>query len=200
MKPDASKLDVSALPDHAFGHRSLMWWGTFGLMIAEGTMFGVLLAMYGYLRVNELEWPAGAHSPGLFWATVNTFILIASCWPNHLYKKAAERHDLPKVKIWLCVSLLFAVTFVIVRIGEFKSLNCHWADNAYASIIWTLLGFHTAHLVTDLLDTVVLTALMFTTRVEGKRFVDVSENALYWYFVVAAWLPVYAAIYLLTRM
>jgi cytochrome c oxidase subunit I+III len=26
--------------------------------------------------------------------------------------------------------------------------------------------------------------------------VDVSENALYWYFVVGSWLPIYAVIYL----
>jgi cytochrome c oxidase subunit I+III len=30
---------------------------------------------------------------------------------------------------------------------------------------------------------------------EGKRFVDVSENAVYWYFVVLSWLPIYAVIY-----
>jgi heme/copper-type cytochrome/quinol oxidase subunit 3 len=34
---------------------------------------------------------------------------------------------------------------------------------------------------------------------EGKRFVDVSENALYWYFVVLSWLPIYAVIYWAAR-
>ena len=27
------------------------------------------------------------------------------------------------------------------------------------------------------------------------KFVDVSENALYWYFVVFTWLPIYAIVY-----
>jgi len=40
---------------------------------------------------------------------------------------------------------------------------------------------------------------MFTDKIEGKGFVDVSENAFYWYFVVIAWLPIFAAIYLLPR-
>ena len=30
---------------------------------------------------------------------------------------------------------------------------------------------------------------------ERPRFVDVSENALYWYFVVWSWLPIYAVVY-----
>ena len=32
-------LDVSALPDHAFGHKGLIWWGTIGFMVIEGSMF-----------------------------------------------------------------------------------------------------------------------------------------------------------------
>jgi cytochrome c oxidase subunit III len=36
---------------------------------------------------------------------------------------------------------------------------------------------------------------MRTGPLEGKRYVDVSENALYWYFVVIAWIPIYVVIY-----
>ena len=28
--------DVAHLPDSAFGHRDLMWWGTVGFMVIEG--------------------------------------------------------------------------------------------------------------------------------------------------------------------
>jgi len=46
----------------------------------------------------------------------------------------------------------------------------------------------------------VLTVLMFTGPISGKRFVDVSENALYWYFVVGSWLFIYATVYLSPRV
>jgi hypothetical protein len=58
-----------------------------------------------------------------------------------------------------------------------------------------LLGLHTTHLITDAYDTLVLEVLVFTGPLEGKRFVDVSENCGYWYFVVFSWLPIYAVIY-----
>jgi cytochrome c oxidase subunit I+III len=51
-------------------------------------------------------------------------------------------------------------------------------------------------LVTDFLDTAVLTVLMFTGPIEGRRFSDVSDNAFYWFFVVAIWIPIYVVIYL----
>lgn len=71
--------------------------------------------------------------------------------------------------------------------------------HACGSVVWTLLGFHTAHLVTGLISTVALTALMFTDRISGKSFVDFSENVFYWYFVVLSWLPIFAMIYLVPR-
>ena len=55
------------------------------------------------------------------------------------------------------------------------------------------------HLLTDFIDTVVLTALMFTSRISGRRFADVSENALYWWFVVASWVVIYSTIYIAPR-
>lgn len=192
-------LDVSALPGHAFGHRSLMWWGTLGMMLTEGAMFAALLASYFYLQGQTPAWPPGLAVPGLRWATLNTALLLASCLPNHLCKKAAEREDLPGARRWLLVAIGFALAFVVVRALEFRALNCLWSDNAYASVVWTLLGFHTLHLATDLLDSVVLAVLLFTGPIQGKRFVDVSENAMYWYFVVGAWLPIYVTIYLVPR-
>jgi heme/copper-type cytochrome/quinol oxidase subunit 3 len=58
-----------------------------------------------------------------------------------------------------------------------------------------LMGLHTTHLITDAYDSLVLTVLMFTGPLEGKRFVDISENAAYWYFVVLSWIPIYAVVY-----
>ena len=57
------------------------------------------------------------------------------------------------------------------------------------------MGLHVTHLLTDLVDTIVLAVLFFTPLVEGKRFMDASENADYWYFVVVSWVPIYLVIY-----
>jgi cytochrome c oxidase subunit III len=57
------------------------------------------------------------------------------------------------------------------------------------------MGFHTVHLATDALDTLVLAVLFFIGPLEGRRYVDVSENSFYWYFVVGSWIPIYLVIY-----
>jgi cytochrome c oxidase subunit III len=194
-EPRAEAIDVSQLPSFAFSHRSPMWWGTLGMMAIEGTVFALAVAVYFYLRSHSDSWPMTALPPDLLWGTLNTAIMVASAIPNHLAKQAGERYDVRGVRLWLIVSLLFGAAFIAVRVMEFATLNVRWDSNAYGSIVWTLLGLHTAHMVTDWLDTVVLTVLFFTGPLEGKRFVDVSENSMYWYFVVWAWIPIYLVIY-----
>ena len=195
----APTLDVSGLPTYAYGHGSLMWWSTAGLMLVEATVFGIGILMYFYLRGVALHWPIGAPAPDLLWGTVNTAVMLASLWPNQLAKQAAEREDRPRARFWLVVCLLTSLVFLGLRAFEFKSLHIPWDENAYGSVVWLLLGLHTTHLITDTVDTGVLAVLLYTGPFENRRFVDVSENALYWYFVVASWLPIYATIYLAPR-
>jgi cytochrome c oxidase subunit 3 len=192
-------VDVSDLPDHAFGHHGLIWWGTTGFMVIEGSMFVIVLIAYFYLRLRVPDWPPGLPDPSLTAGLAGTILLAVSCIPNQLTKNAAEEYDLRRVRFWLIVSIVLAAAVIVARAYEFRALNTRWDTNAYASITWVLLGLHTSHLIIDFLDTVVLAAIVFTREVDGPRFVDVSENALYWYFVVGSWIPVYLTIYFAPR-
>jgi cytochrome c oxidase subunit III len=194
-------IDVSHLPTYAFGHRALTWWATWSMIFMEGTMLVVFFISYFFLRTRVTNWPPGVmRQPDLLWGTVNLGIILASAVPNQFAKKAAEKLDLRGVRLWMIVTFLLALAFAVVRIFEFRALNCWWDDNAYGSIVWANMVFHTTHLLTDMVDTVVLIVLMFVGPVEGKRFVDVSENSIYWDFVVVMWVMVYAVIYMGPRL
>ncbi|HEY0884068.1 MAG TPA: cytochrome c oxidase subunit 3 [Ramlibacter sp.] len=192
---EAPSLDVSGLRSYAFGHHSIMWWGTMGMIAIESTVFALVIATYFYLRSHSTAWPMSVLPPDLLWGTINTAVMLVSALPNHLAKKAAEAHDLHGVRLWLWVAIAFGVVFLGVRVMEFAALNVRWDSSAYGSVVWVLLGFHTAHLATDVADTLVLAVLFHTGPLDGKRFVDVSENSMYWYFVVLVWLPIYFTLY-----
>jgi heme/copper-type cytochrome/quinol oxidase subunit 3 len=171
-----------------------------GIVAIEGMMFAIFIVTYFYLRIYVPKWPPNLPPPDLLYGTLNTLILLVSAVPNQWVKHAAARKDLRSVRLGLLICLALAAAFLAVRAFEFTALHCSWDTNAYGSAVWTLLGFHTFHLVTDALDTAVLTALLFTRRLTGRSFVDVDENAVYWYFVVGVWLPVYAVIYIAPRL
>ena len=194
-------LDVSGLPSYRHGHHSLMWWGTMGLIAIEGTVFALAIASYSFLRSQANDWPMGAAPPDLLWGTLNLAILLGSICPNHWTKRAGEEGDERRIRVGLAVCALIGIALLAIRAFEFGALNIGWHDNAYGSIVWVLLGLHTIHLLTDVYDTLVLTALFFFSRpIEGKRHVDVAENGMYWYFVVYAWIPVYLVIYWVPRL
>ena len=195
MSIDRRNIDVSALPEYAFGYQGLIWWGTVGYMVIEGSIFVIALVAYFYLRLRVDQWPPSLPDPQLRYGTLNLLLVLASLVPAYLAKAAAERYDLAAVRLWLIVLTLFGLGTVVLRGFEFIGLNCHWDSNAYGSIVWLIMGLHTTHLLTDVVDGGVLTALMFSSHVSKKRFVDVSENSLYWYFIVLWWVPYYLTIY-----
>lgn len=188
-------LDVSALPSFAFGFRSLMWWSTAGLIAIESTVFAMAVGAYLYLMAHSSAWPPTEQPPDLSWGTVVTVLLLVSFVPNWLAKHKAEALDLPGVRTWMTVSTLFSLAILAARAMELQHLNCRWDGSAYGSAVWMIIGLHTLHLATDAYDTLVLNVLVFTGPLQGRRFGDVSENALYWFFVVFSWLPLYAVLY-----
>ena len=130
-------LDVGSLPPGAFGSRSLMWWGTMGIVLIEGTVFALAIASYFFFRTRMAAWPPdGIAAPDLLWGTVNTLVMLASLIPNELAKRAAEHVDLRKVRIWMVACLVFGVGFNAARIYEFRHLNVMWDHDSYGSIVW----------------------------------------------------------------
>jgi cytochrome c oxidase subunit 3 len=194
-------LDVGHLPLHGFGSANPTWWGTIAFMLIEGTGFALVIAVYLYLMSVAPSWPLEAPPPDLGPGAAVTALLIASVIPNMLVSRWAAAEDLRKVRIGVVVMTLLSAAPLVVRIFEFPALNIGWDANAYGSTLWLLLGLHTVHLVTDLVDTAVLAVMMFTRHAKNaRRFGDVQDNALYWNFVVVTWLPIYVCIYWLARL
>ncbi|WFU11664.1 cytochrome c oxidase subunit 3 (plasmid) [Rhizobium sp. CB3090] len=194
-------LDVSKLPLHGMGTASPTWWGTLAFMLIEGSGFGLAIAVYFYLMSLAKTWPIDAPAPGLWPGTCLTVLLLASIVPNLVLSRRARQQDLRRVRIGLIVMSILGVLPLIFRAFEFTVLAVRWDDNAYGSIVWVMLGLHTTHIVTDLIDTLVLTCLMFSRHADNpRRYGDVHDNALYWNFVVAAWIPLYLCIYWVPRL
>ena len=188
-------LDVANLPSYGFGNRSLMWWGTAGMMAIEGAAFAFMIVIYFYLRSLSDSWPSGGAAPDLLWGTLNLGLILVSAAPNIYADRAAIDHDLGKVRICLVILSVIGLVLLLVRAMEFTTLNVRGDESAYGSVVWMLLGLHTFNLITDVADSLVLTALILKGPLEGKRFVDVAENSGYWNFVVVTWVPIYAVVY-----
>ena len=192
-------LDVSGLPSVAFGHRNTTWLANVFYMTIEGMMFALMFATYFYLRTRSTSWPPGHLPPALKYGALNAVIFLVSIIPAWIVKRRAPERNQSAVRNGLFVLALFAVVATVLRVFEFSALNCRWTDDAYSSTVWVLIGLHSGHLVTELIETLVLLAISFTPKMEGTRLADAAINSDYWYFVVVTGLMVDLVIYGTTR-
>src|ERR1043165_3324999 len=147
-------VDVSALPTYSFTQRSLMWWGTLGFIAIETAGFGLAIATYLYFAQKGQSWPPDSAPPDLFPGTLLTVLLLLSLIPNQITKRWAQAEDAAKTRLGLIIMCIAGILPLIVRVCEFRGLNVRWGSDAYGSIVWLLLGLHTTHLVTDVIDTI----------------------------------------------
>jgi cytochrome c oxidase subunit III len=193
------QLDVSGLPTVVFGPRAPIWMANLGYMAIEGTMFALLIVSYFYYRTRATAWPPEQDPPRLLFGTINLVLFILSVVPNELMKRAARRGQLVRTGALLGLMILIGVATLIVRGLEFPALNCRWSENAYGSIVWALIVLHTGHLLTEWIETLVVTAVLVTGHTDGQHFVDVEQTANYWNFVVLFWIALYLVIYIAPR-
>lgn len=193
-------LDAAQLPDHAFGTRTVLGWGTWGFIAVEGAIFAVLIASYLYGMGRADRWPpAGTPPPLLTHGIATTLLILGTAVVNVFYQRAAHAMDLRAARRGLALMLALETAFLLMRGFEFAALEVRWDDNFYGSMLWTLLGFHTIHVFSDVVETAVLLALSLRRGIRPHRFSDMADNALYWHFAVVVWLPLFGLIYLLPR-
>ena len=183
-----SVIDVSELKTYAFGSRSPLFWGTACLCLIEGTALALLFTSYFYIRGNFDVWPPSARLPPVV-GSVATAVLVASLLPMWLTARAAETLDLRRTRRWQLIATIVGAAGLALRAYEIRALPFAWSDNAYASVVWGSIGFHTIDFIAEMGEMVVLTAILYRGPVEKKHFEDVQINAFFWWFLVVVWLP-----------
>lgn len=189
-------IDVSELPEHTLGGTTLLWWGELTMILIESVMFALALATYFYLRTVNVSWPPPTvATPGLGLGTITLVVVLVSAVPFALAARRAHMLDLSGARRWLIIGVLFFAAMVVLRFLEYAQLDYKWNDHVYGSIIWVLLGLHLFHILGAGTESVVVWTRLVVGPVEPKHFHDVELAVLYWFFVVAWWVPLYVVIY-----
>lgn len=201
-------IDISGLPRHQFDTYDPVWWGNNLLLAIETSMFGILIATYFYLRQNFELWPPPMAQltatlkplPQLGYGTANTIVLLAGTIPMVLTDIAARRGSRTASQIGLIIAVLCGFAAIILRSFEFAAVYFRWDSNAYGSVVWFMLGMHMMHLCVLTTEAILLLIWIFTREFDMKHRVDIVTVAVYWYWVTAIWIVLYAIIYFTPRL
>lgn len=190
-------LDVSALTEGTADSRALIWWGNLGMLAIEGSMFAMAMATYLYLRGTNLDWPPSTvPKPDLVMPTVNMVMLLLSCIPAFVIDRASITKNMLAIRIGHVISIVVGLAFLYIQYGIIvPNLGYKWSDHAYGSIIWTIIGLHTMHMVAATGETALLFIYGLFKPIVKKHLLDFRCTAVYWYFVALVWVPFYFIIF-----
>jgi cytochrome c oxidase subunit III len=193
-------LRSKSLPVGSFGRLASGWFGVWCLVATEGSIFAYLIFSYFYLASQAVgQWPPNG-VPVLRLAGPNTIVLLLSSvaltWAERSGARQAARGRLLG---GIVLAFILGSAFVGVQIMEWHNQSFSLISGTYGSIYFTLTGFHLAHVVVGL----VMLLLMFVWAARGyfsrERHAPLTIGAIYWHFVDAIWLLVFATLYLSPR-
>jgi heme/copper-type cytochrome/quinol oxidase subunit 3 len=191
-------LDVSALTEGTADSRALIWWGNLGMLAIEGTMFAMALATYLYLRSINLDWPPSTvPRPDLVMPTINMIMLLLSCIAAFAIDRASITKNMTAIRIGHVISIAVGITYLCIQFGVIvPNLGYKWSSHAYGSIVWTIIGMHTLHMLAATGETTLLFTYSLFKPVLKKHLLDFRCTAVYWYFVALVWVPFYFIIFI----
>jgi heme/copper-type cytochrome/quinol oxidase subunit 3 len=180
------------------------WWAMVLLIATEATLFAVLLASYFYVRFRtEGAWPPdGIADPKLLRAAVMTVILLASSLCVHAGESGVRRGSRSALVAGLGAGFLLGLGFLALQIWETQAVSEEFTPrtDAYGSLFFTITGAHAAHLAAGLLLLAWIQVRAWWGAYTPGRHLGVQMSAVYWHFVVALQVAIFAVLYLSPRL
>ncbi|MGQ0466038.1 MAG: aa3-type cytochrome oxidase subunit III [Sporichthyaceae bacterium] len=190
-------------PHGAVNRPNMVSVGTIVWLSSELMFFAALFAMYFTLRsvYGADNWPPDYVHLNLPFASVNTFVLVASSFTCQAGVFAAERGDVEKLRMWFIITFLMGAFFVAGQAVEYTELvneGITLSSDAYASIFYLTTGFHGLHVTLGLFAFLfVLGRTYAARRFTHEQATSAIVVSYYWHFVDVVWIGLFGAIYLL---
>ncbi len=106
---------VEARPDTGLNNGKL---GIWLFLASEVMLFGALFATYILLRMGASDWPQGRSILDWRMGTFNTLVLISSSVTMVMAWASLARNQFPKFRIWMALTILLAMVFMVVKYFE----------------------------------------------------------------------------------
>ncbi len=161
------------------------WWGMLLFVLSEATLFGAIFGTYYYLRFKSVHWPPdGIAPPSVTVPLVLAFVVAATSLPMAAAARAVRAGALARARVALVAALVVQAGFFAMQVSLISDDLAKFTPqrDSYASIYFTMLGAHEAHVAVGLLLDVWLLAKL-ARGLTNYRIVATQSIAFYWHFV-----------------
>ncbi len=175
--------------------------GMICLIIGESAIFAIFVLAYLFY-IGKSAW--GPQPKEVLEVPVlNTICLLSSSLTIWLSEKAIEHNQIKKFTAWLGVTILLGSIFLGGTGLEWYTLIYHdgltLQTNLFGTTFYSLVGLHASHVIIGLIMLSTLWMCAKTGHVTSKNTERITTLALYWHFVDAVWVVVFAVVYIIGR-
>jgi cytochrome c oxidase subunit 3 len=197
LKPPASS--VLRIPRPQAREENTAWLGMLIFLGSWAMLFAGLFFSYGAIRSTTHGWPPAGlpHLP--FWLPLeNTLVLGLSSAALQFGYVRLQRGAMETATSAITASFLLGTLFLALQIVLWRAV---WraglvpTAGPYPSVFWALTVFHALHVLVGL---VALGAIAWRTArgtYNAARHLPVRLWAMYWHFVGAVWLLIFASVF-----
>ena len=186
------------LPTQYAARNAPGWWALVSSLLIDGALFASLVFAYFYLWLGTQAWPPAGIGVGTLGMPLLALALLAGCavaarWAWRALARGGG------VIGWLTAALLgagFIAAHWIALAGPVGAPQAH----AYASVVWTLAGFHFVHVAVAVLASLFVAARIHRGYTSAARPLEARVVAALWRYTVAQGLAAWAVIHLFPRM
>ncbi len=175
-----------------------------GMVIFLGTwamLFAALFFAYAEVRVRAETWPPFGEAPlPLGLPALNTLVLAAASLALGLGLRAVRSARPRTLKRWLLLGFALGVLFLALQSKVWVSV---WRgglkpdSTIYGSVFYALTCFHALHVLVGLVGLLILLPGALAGAYTVNRHAPVRLWTMYWHFVDAVWVIMFATVYLL---
>ena len=168
------------------------------LFIASVVMLFASLTSAYIVREAEGNW-VYFELPRLFYVT--SVIVILSSVTMQLAYRAAKKDDLANVKLWIVLTSVLGVSFLVGQVLAWKELvqsSVYLVGNPSGSFLYIITGLHGLHVVSAVIFLLIVLFATFRLNVHSKRLAQIEMCLTYWHFLGVLWLYLFVFL-LITR-
>ncbi len=174
-------------------------------LLSLGVLFGATVIGYISIRLLAIHEPVDLPPlPGGLW--LSTVVLVASSVTIQRAVVAVRQGRPDAMRVGLASTTALGVTFLIVQ----ATCWIAWAEPMRASLqqseqrflltaFYVLTGLHALHVVGGLVPLIVITRRAFAGRDADPQHAGVIYTAMYWHFLDAVWLVLFATLLICGR-
>lgn len=169
-------------------------------MAFEAMIFVGLITAYWVLRTGSFTWPP-PNLPrlplGVTW--VNTAVLLLSGFTMSRAASAVRAGDQEGLRTMLVGTAMLGAAFLAAQGTEWVQLirqGLTLSSGSYGSTFYTLIGLHALHVFGAVVWLGAIAILAQRGRYSASRHTGITLCTMYWYFVCALWVVLFAIVYL----